>query len=189
MSRARSDGPLAWNVAGLLADDAGATRSYPVTGVMLTLAADDAALGAPIEGMVVLRHTNRGVIAEADLSTALATQCSRCLVPLSVPVSIRVEEEYLPALDLTTGRPLPIGDEPDASRLDDHHELDLETPVREAILLAEPIAPVCRPDCPGLCIVCGLELAGPPHDHPDDDIDPRLAALKGFRVDGEPRNG
>ena len=83
----------------------------------------------------------------------------------------------------TTGRPLPVDDEPDVARLTDHHELDLETPVREAIQLAEPIAPLCRPDCPGLCIVCGERLDDGEHDHPDDDIDPRLEALRGFKPD------
>ena len=39
--------------------------------------------------------------------------------------------------------------------LDDHHELHLEPAVREAISLAEPIAPLCRSDCPGLCDTCG----------------------------------
>jgi large subunit ribosomal protein L32 len=76
--------------------------------------------------------------------------------------------------------PLPTDDEPDVARLTDHHELDLETPVREAIQLAEPIAPLCRPDCPGLCIVCGGRSTRA-HDHPDDDIDPRLEALRAFR--------
>jgi uncharacterized protein len=66
-------------------------------------------------------------------------------------------------------------------RLTDHHELDLETPVREAIQLAEPIAPLCREDCPGLCAVCGIPLEEGTHDHPNDDIDPRLEALKGFK--------
>ena len=69
------------------------------------------------------------------------------------------------------------------ARLTDHHELDLETPVREAIQLAEPIAPLYRPDCPGLCVVCGERLDEGIHDHPDDDIDPRLEALRGFRPD------
>ena len=68
---------------------------------------------------------------------------------VELPVDIRLQEEYLPALDLTTGRPLPVDDEPDVARLTDHHELDLETPVREAIQLAEPIAPLCRPGLPG----------------------------------------
>ena len=56
------------------------------------------------------------------------------------------------------GRPLAIDDEPEALRLTDHHEVDLEPSVRDAISLAEPIAPLDRPDCPGLCIVCGLPL-------------------------------
>ena len=128
-------------------------------------------------------RTNRGILAHADLRTALALECSRCLRDIELPVEIRFQEEYLPALDLTTGRPLPVDDEPDVARLTDHHELDLETPVREAIQLAEPIAPLYRPDCPGLCIVCGLPLDEGEHDHPDEDIDPRMEALQGFRPD------
>ncbi len=124
-----------------------------------------------------------GLLVHADLRTALALECSRCLRDIEFPVEIRIQEEYLPALDLTTGRPLPVDDEPDVARLTDHHELDLETPVREAIQLAEPIAPLCRPDCPGLCTVCGLRLDDGVHDHPAEDIDPRLEALRGFKPD------
>jgi uncharacterized protein len=73
-------------------------------------------------------------------------------------------------------------EEPDALRLTDYHELDLEPAVRDAISLAEPIAPLCRPDCPGLCETCGVDLTSDPgHAHQDDDIDPRLAALAGLR--------
>jgi uncharacterized protein len=75
------------------------------------------------------------------------------------------------------------------ARLTDHHELDLETLAREAIDLAEPIAPVCRPDCPGLCSTCGLPLDEGRHDHPDEGVDPRLAALEAFRVDGPSETG
>ena len=54
--------------------------------------------------------------------------------------------------------------------------------MRDAISLAEPIAPLCRPDCPGLCETCGLDLTDDPeHSHPGEDIDPRLAALVGIR--------
>jgi len=177
------DGPLAWNVAGLLADDPGADRIYEVDDVTIDLG-EDLRLARPIDGRVRLLRTNRGILAHADLRTALALQCSRCLRDIELPVEIRFQEEYLPALDLTTGRPLPIDDEPDIARLTDHHELDLETPVREAIQLAEPIAPLHSPDCQGLCIVCGLPLEEGEHDHPDEDIDPRMEALRGFRPDG-----
>ena len=176
------DGPLAWNVAGLLTDDAGADRVIAIDDVRIDLG-EDLELAAPIAGRVRLLRTNRGILANANLTTALAQQCSRCLRDIVVPVDIRIEEEYLPALDLASGRPLPADDEPDVARLTDHHELDLETPVREAIQLAEPIAPLCRPDCQGLCIVCGERLEDGIHDHPEDDIDPRLEALRGFMAD------
>ena len=175
------DGPLAWNVAGLLADDPGADRILDVDDVTIDLG-EDLRLARPIEGRVRLLRTNRGILAHADLRTALALQCSRCLRDIELPVEIRFQEEYLPALDLTTGRPLPVDDEPDIARLTDHHELDLETPVREAIQLAEPIAPLHSPDCQGLCVVCGLPLEDGEHDHPDEDIDPRMEALRGFQA-------
>ena len=181
-ARAPGDAPLAWNVAGLLSDEPGADRVLVVDDIRIDVG-EDLALAAPIAGRVRLLRTNRGILATATLATTLALECSRCLRDISFPVDIRIEEEYLPALDLATGRPLPTDDEPDVARLTDHHELDLETPVREAIQLAEPFAPLCRPDCPGLCIVCGERLEDGVHDHPDDDIDPRLEALRGFTVD------
>ena len=57
-------------------------------------------------------------------------------------------------------------DEPDALRLDDHHELDLGEPMREAISLAEPIAPLCRPDCAGCAVICGADLNADPDARP-----------------------
>lgn len=176
------DRPLAWNVAGLLAGAPGAERDYDVDAVRIDLG-EDLALAGPTEGRVRLLRTNRGILAAATLRAALALQCSRCLRDIAQPVEVTFQEEYLPSLDLATGRPLHTADEPDVARLDDHHELDLETPVREALQLAEPIAPLCRPDCPGLCIVCGERLDEGTHDHPDDDLDPRLEALRGFRPD------
>ena len=176
------DGPLLWNVAGLLGDEVGGVRAYDVADVTLDLP-DDLSLAEPVAGHVRLTRTNRGILADASLTTALATECSRCLRPTQVPLELGLHEEYLPSLDLATGAALPTGDEPDALRLTDHHELDLEASVRDAIVLAEPIAPLDRPDCPGLCVVCGQPLDEGVHDHPDDDIDPRLEALRAFRVD------
>ena len=177
-----SDGPLVWNVAGLLSDVPGAERDHEVRGVSIDLG-EDLALAEPIDGRVHFGRTNRGILASVDVHAALALQCSRCLRDISFPADARFQEEYLPSLDLASGRPLPAEDEPEVLRLNDHHELDLETPVREALQLAEPIAPVCRPDCPGLCVVCGGRLDEGVHDHPDEDIDPRLEALRAFRPD------
>jgi uncharacterized protein len=172
------------NVAGLLGDGVGATRVVDIVDATLDLP-DDLVLSEPINGRVRLIHENRGIVADAHLTTALAGECARCLRPLTTPIVIDLEEEYLPSVDLTTGRPIAPSDEPEALRLTDHHELDLGPSVADAISLAEPIAPLDRPDCPGLCLVCGLPLDEGVHDHPADDIDPRLEALRGFVPDDE----
>ena len=182
MSATDSERPLAWNVAGLLGDSVGSVRAIEVADVTIDLP-DDLELAAPIAGQVRLSRTNRGILAEARLTTSLAGECARCLRPVTTPIDVVLEEEYLPSIDMTSGRPVDTDTEPDALRLTDHHELDLEPSVRDAISLAEPIAPLDRPDCPGLCVVCGLPLDEGEHDHPEDDIDPRLEALKAFRPD------
>lgn len=173
------DGPLVWNVAGLLADEPGASRDHEVADAWPTLP-EGLELAGPLVGHVHLARTNRGILVRGRFRATLATACSRCLRPATVPLELAVDEEYLPALDLATGAPLADAAEPDAARLTDHHELDLETAVSEAIIMAEPIAPLDRPDCPGLCATCGEPLDEGDHDHPDDAVDPRLEALRGF---------
>lgn len=171
--------PFLINVAALLADEVGSARAFDIADATVDLP-DDLVLAEPITGQIRLTRVNRGILADLQLTTALAGECARCLRALSTPIDIRLREEYLQTLDLGTGRPLPTDEEPDALRLSDHHELDLEPSIRDAISLAEPIAPLDRPDCPGLCMVCGLPLDEGAHDHPDDDIDPRMEALRGF---------
>ena len=183
-STAPTDQPLVWNVSGLLGETAGAVRDYAVEGVAIDLG-DDLRLAAPIDGRVHLARTNRGLIVTADFSTKLAMECVRCLREIEVPIEVEIEEEVLPTIDFHTGQPVHLGqdDAEEIVRLTDHHELDLEPTVRDAILLAEPIAPLDRPDCPGLCIVCGNPLDEGDHVHPEDDIDPRLEVLRDFRPD------
>jgi uncharacterized protein len=175
-------GQLTFHVARLLAEGPGASRAFPVAGVMLDLG-DDLSQADPLEGTVHVVRTNRGLLVTGRLESSLDTTCSRCLKEIEVQVTIDLEEEALPSIDPATGAPLDIRAEPDVLRLTDHHELELGETVREALLLAEPIAPLCRLDCPGLCPICGGDLSVGPHDHPDGDIDPRLEVLRGFRAD------
>jgi uncharacterized protein len=184
MTLRASDAPFLWNVAGLLGESPGAERTYEIDGAPIDLG-DDLRLAAPVAGRVRLIRTNRGILASAQLGATLDLECSRCLREVAHPLGLTIEEEYLPSIDLATGHHLPVDGELEILRLTDHHELDLETPVREAIQLAEPIAPLCRADCPGLCIVCGGRLDEGSHDHPADDVDPRLEALRGFKAEGD----
>lgn len=182
-TRPAADAPLVWNVAGLLGEGVGAVRDFVISGVEVD-PGEDITLASPVEGRIHVARTNRGLLVDADFTTSLASQCARCLRDLTVPLAFEIHDEALPSLDLKSGRPLALSaDDQEAGviRLTDHHELDLEQAVREAILLNEPIAPLDREDCPGLCIVCGLPLDEGIHEHPDDDVDPRLEALRGFR--------
>ena len=176
------------NVAGLLAEGPGSHRDIAVHDLRLPLD-EGLELASPVEGTVRLARTNRGLLVTGKLDASLRESCARCLRDIDVPVHVEIDEEALPSIDLTSGMPVDTSADPEAVRLSDHHELDLEPLIREGISLAEPIAPLCRPDCPGLCTVCGGELATGEHDHGEGPIDPRLEALKAFRVDGDGRTG
>lgn len=173
--------PLTLNVAGLLNEAAGAVREYRVDEVVVQ-PAEGPELAHPVSGRIRLLRTNRGLVVEADLATALAGECARCLRPAVTDVRIRLDEEVLPSIDLTSGLPVELGEgeDPETTRLTDHHELELRPLVVEAVSLQEPIAPLCEPDCPGLCEECGERLSGE-HFHGERPIDPRLEALRAFR--------
>jgi uncharacterized protein len=178
-----SAAPLVWNVAGLLGEPIGSVRDYAIDGVTLE-PRDELRLARPIDGLVHLARTNRGLLVDAGSRTALAMECARCLREIEVPIEVEIQEEALPSIDIHSGQPIAAAEgDDDLLRLSDHHELDLEQTLREGILLAEPIAPLCREDCPGLCPVCGERLEEGSHEHPDDEIDPRLEALMAFQPD------
>ena len=77
----------------------------------------------------------------------------------------------------------PDGDEPDPTEDEPvlaGDLLDLEPTLRDAVVLALPIAPLCRDDCPGLCAQCGARLADDPGHRHDDQVDARWVALAGL---------
>ena len=172
---------LSYNVADLLRSAPGTSDRFEVAVTAMPIA-DGVVLAAPVIGEIRLTYSGRSILVRGRLESALAEQCSRCLRPAQAAVTVDLEEEALPSIDLAGGTALDAADEPGVLRLSDHHELDLEPAIRDALSLAEPIAPLCRPDCPGLCETCGQDLADEPaHHHADQDIDPRLAALAGLR--------
>ncbi|HSW42828.1 MAG TPA: DUF177 domain-containing protein [Patescibacteria group bacterium] len=172
------------NVAGLLGEAAGALRDVNVVAEQVALG-DDIVAASPVTVRARVARTNRGVIVTGRARVDLADLCGRCLGPLRIAIDAAIEEEVLPLIDLQSGLRLDRTAEPEVFRLTDHHELDLEPLAREAIQLAAPIAPVCRPECRGLCPGCGLDLNAQPHDHGAGAGDPRLAVLGELRIDDE----
>jgi uncharacterized protein len=78
---------------------------------------------------------------------------------------------------ILTGEPLPPPEDDAVYMIDGHHEIDLAEAVREHVLLNLPLRPLCRPDCAGLCPVCGKNLNQGPCGGHDEQADERLAVL------------
>ncbi|HEY3334280.1 MAG TPA: DUF177 domain-containing protein [Candidatus Limnocylindrales bacterium] len=181
--------PLTFAVSGLMGEPAGTVFTYEIPPVHVALD-DELATTEPVTGRMRLTRTNRGLIVDARIHTALAGECARCLRPLVTAVDARIDEEVLPAIDIASGQPVPPEEDGDleVARLTDHWELELRPLVAAAVSLEEPIAPLCEPECPGLCPECG-ERMEPGHGHGETPIDPRLEALLVFRVDGDAESG
>ena len=67
-------------------------------------------------------------------------------------------------------------EEDDVHRIVDDR-IDLEQSIIDAVALELPMSPLCSPDCPGLCQVCGIRLAVAEPGHAHELIDPRWAGL------------
>lgn len=170
----------AFNVAGLLREPPGTVREYRLRDRYLSLQ-PDVELAGPVSGLLRLQRTNRGILVRGTLSGDLRRTCGRCLEPYVEAATIEVSEEYLPSVDPESGAALPGPDRDEVVRaIDDHHELDLTPVFREEFALTEPMHPLCRPDCAGLCAECGERLGRGHAPHANDEIDPRLAGLARF---------
>ena len=145
------------NVAQLLQAPVGTIRSYRLDEDEPELAAE-LGLKSPITGTLKLSRTNHGVLAEAHYSVEIEQECGRCLEPARSTIHSDLIEEFLPSLNIVTGQPVVIPADPDEPRISPNHVLDLTESIRQDIVVQQPLQPLCRPDCPGLCQECGLEL-------------------------------
>ena len=169
----------AFNVVGLLREPAGVVREYRLRDRYISLA-PDVELAGPINANVRLQRTNRGILVRGEAEGDLRRTCGRCLEPYVEPAGIQISEEYLPTVDPETGTALPELGEEGARAIDAHHEVDLTPILREEFALTEPMHPLCRPDCPGLCAECGERLDAEHGGHAAEEVDPRLAGLARF---------
>jgi uncharacterized protein len=167
-----------FNVAQLMQEPIGSERSYEIDADVPPLT--DEALPSHVAGRARLVRTHRGLLAYGQFDAIARDTCSRCLGPTEAPVRVTFEEEFLPTIDVATGAPLPRPQD-DVFTIDEHHELDLTDAVRQALIVAQPMQPLCRPDCAGLCPTCGADRNAGACDCPPDQIDDRWAALARLR--------
>jgi len=135
------------NVSQLLNEAIGSVRNYEVNGIVDIA---DNGSGKPIQGEVRLTRTNRSILVNGNLYLTVEVTCARCLSLFSYPLVLNIEEEYFPLLDIVSGAPLPSPDEPSSFTIDEHQMLDLSEAARQYAVMAIPMKPLCRNDCPGL---------------------------------------
>ncbi|MFF7446936.1 MULTISPECIES: YceD family protein [unclassified Streptomyces] len=145
--------------------------------------------GAPVELELRLESVMEGVLVTGTARAQAEGECVRCLEPLELVLEADFQEMFsYPDAD-DRGRPKaePADDaeeDEDTLYLEDGL-FDLEPVLRDAVVLALPMQPVCQDDCPGLCSECGARLADDP-DHHHDAVDIRWAALQGLAGSLEP---
>lgn len=124
----------------------------------------------PVE--VDITQASGATVFDVHLQAKLTGPCMRCLGYAEVEVDTKAREFHDPAA-------VPA----DALRSDYvvEDQLEVATWARDAIALALPEQILCRADCAGLCPVCGKDLNLEPHEHVEDRIDPRWAALESLR--------
>jgi uncharacterized protein len=139
--------------------------------------------GSALELDLRLESVVEGVLVSGTVAATVTGECVRCLDPVTRSIVVDVQELY--------ARPGRERDGLHGQRPEDLDEdlpqlegdlLDLEPALRDAVVLALPLQPVCRDDCPGLCPECGERLDGDP-GHGHDVVDPRWAALRQLHDD------
>jgi uncharacterized protein len=165
---------MRFRVTYLLKQPVGTCTRYQLSEEILQL--EDVTLWQ-MAGMVELVRTNRGILVRASLKGMSHGQCARCLAEVDYPLDLGFEEEFLPVVDVLTGAPIPLPEESDNFTIGPDLVLDLHESVRQYAIMAQPLAPLCRPDCRGLCPQCGGDLNAGECRCPAP-MDSRWAALK-----------
>jgi DUF177 domain-containing protein len=130
---------------------------------------------AEVVASLTIQRATSGDVFELGFRACLQGPCMRCLDDAVLEVAPRAREYQ--AADPAAGDELRT-----EYVVDDR--LELSTWARDAIAEELPEQILCRPDCPGLCAVCGERLVDAPHDHGGAPPDPRWAALESLREPG-----
>ncbi|WP_329378836.1 DUF177 domain-containing protein [Streptomyces sp. NBC_01351] len=141
--------------------------------------------GAPLKLSIRLESVMEGVLVTGTARASAVGECVRCLESVERELKADFQEmfSYPDADDRSRSKAEPADDaedDEDTLYLEDGL-FDLEPVLRDVVVLALPMQPVCREDCLGLCPDCGLSLNDDP-DHHHDAVDIRWAALQGLVV-------
>ena len=127
-----------------------------------------------VDAELLIQRAQSGDIFRLRFATGVEGQCMRCLGEAAVGVAVDAQEYE-------------SSDPGAAEELHSEYvhdgELDVGAWAHDQVVLSLPEPILCRPDCAGLCPVCGKNLNDEPHQHEEVFADPRWAALEALRTD------
>ena len=153
----------------------GASRRHDVIGTLEGLATELVTVpdAAPLGGSLLLESVVEGILVSGSIAGTWRLRCARCLTEWSEPFSVATRELFTTEEHAATD-PDDDLDEDTYALVDE--EIDLEQLIRDAVGVEMPFAPLCRPDCKGLCEICGGNRnLGECPGH--ETLDPRFAVL------------
>jgi uncharacterized protein len=121
---------------------------------------------------LVVSRASTGRVFQLSFRARLHGPCYRCLddAVVDLPVNAREYQATNPGESDELRTPYVVDE-----------TLDVHAWARDAIALALPEQILCRPECAGLCPVCGKDLNLEPHTHEEERSDPRWEALAKLR--------
>lgn len=158
-------------IAGLK-EQLGASSAFTFAVTPLQLDLADAApwIQGEVEVSGTVTNTGRGLQVTGAISIPAAFTCTACLEDVTLKIESNFQETFQE------------GCKPEEAEADwlfyQGDDIDIAEMIREYIILSEPLKPVCRDDCQGLCPRCGVNLNHGSCSCERKAMDPRLAELQ-----------
>jgi uncharacterized protein len=159
--------PLRLNVGFIVAQSAGFFRDFPFDLPQINIPPDLQMIS--LNGTIRATRTPQGILLQENFAVQTGLECVRCLTDFQQTLGVDFTELYAFSQRYVTDSGL---------LMPESGVIDLSPVLREYILLEIPISPLCRPDCKGLCPICGNNLNEVTCYHDEEMGDPRLASLK-----------
>jgi len=125
---------------------------------------------SPLRVELLLEALVDGIHVSGIVRGTVVLECRRCLKEIASPLEVNLDEVFL----------YPGEGEDDVYRVTGE-QIDLEPAVRDALMLALPLNPLCKEGCRGLCSTCGADLNDVDCGHSQDPVDIRWTGLEQLR--------
>jgi uncharacterized protein len=126
----------------------------------------------PVRARLKAESVVEGILVSGPATADASLTCARCLERFDAEISLDVCELF--------AAPGHVFPEEEAYKVEGS-EIDLEPMMRDALVLALPLNPICSEDCKGLCGICGQNFNNGSCECRVDETDPRWAGLEALR--------